>query len=374
MPHSNIAALLPSPKAPALTVSPAPYSPPSPGEVVIRAHSVAINPADWAIQRLGILISEEDGYPCILGCDVAGEVVELPQEGQADERVSKLRIGDRVIGQTSPLRVKDWKDSELNEDDLEQWRGKKVYAYSSFQTYVVLPSPFVAKIPDSMTYEEAAVLPLGVTTAASCLFPEVMLGLDMPPMKGTAVKNSKTLVVWGASSSVGSCGVQLAALAGYTVVGVCSQRNHDMVRSLGAEECFDQGDPNIVESVISYLKSQGQEVVGAYDAISTSPTLQPLCEILHGCGGRKFIASVFPGAEQHAKHDVSIVTNLATVGDFATGLAPAIWSWLETALEDHRMQCMPPPELMGTGLESVQAAMDELAGGTVSGRKLVVRL
>ncbi|KIX92674.1 uncharacterized protein Z520_11526 [Fonsecaea multimorphosa CBS 102226] len=379
MTPKNQAAILPSPKAPALTISSAPYSPPSSGEVVIRAHAVAINPADCGIQRLGILIPEEGGYPCVLGCDVAGEVVELPPGGETDERIAHLKVGDRVIGQTSPLRSKDSKDLDLSEDDdLEQWRGKKVYAYSSFQKYVVLLFPFVAKIPDTMTYEDAVVLPLGVNTASSCLFPEVMLGLDMPPAKGGAEKKGKTLIVWGASSSVGSCGVQLAVQAGYTVVGICSQRNHQFVKSLGAEECFDQSDPNIVESVVSYLKREGQEIVGAYDAISKPPTLQPLCDILHGCGstGRNFIASVFPGADQYAKNDVSIVTNLSAVSsdDFTTNLATKVYQWLETALEDHRMQCMPAPEVMGKGLESVQAAMDKLASGTVSGRKLVVTL
>ncbi|EXJ66654.1 uncharacterized protein A1O5_10325 [Cladophialophora psammophila CBS 110553] len=371
---SNLAAILPSPKASTLTISPAPYSPASSGEVVIRTHAVAINPADWAIQRLGILISEEDGYPCILGCDVAGEVVELPSAGQPDGRIAGLKVGDRVIGQTGPLRFKDSKDLDLAADDLEQWRGKKVYAYSSFQTYVVLLSPFVAKIPEAMTYEDAVVLPLGMTTASSCLFPEVMLGLDMPPAKDKPEKKNKTIIVWGASSSVGSCGVQLAAQAGYAVVGICSQRNHELGKSLGAVKCFDQGDPSVVESMVSYLKSEGQEVMGAYDAISKPATLQPLCEILDRCGGRKFIAAVFPGAEQYATHDVSIVTNLSTVSKFGAGLAPKVWDWLESALEDHRIQCMPPPEHMGEGLESIQDAMDKLAGGTVSGRKLVVTL
>ncbi|OAP64196.1 hypothetical protein AYL99_00168 [Fonsecaea erecta] len=374
MSPSNLAAILPSAKAPNLTISPAPYSPPSSGEVVIRAHAVAINPADWIIQRLGILISEEDGYPCILGCDVAGEVVELPREGQTDQRISHLKVGDRVIGQTTPLRVKESKDLDLTGDGLEQWRGKKVYAYSSFQQYVVLLSPFVAKIPEATTYEDAVVLPLAVRTASSCLFPEVMLGLDMPPVEGIAEKKGKTLVVWGASSSVGSCGVQLAVLAGYTVVGICSQRNHGFVTSLGAEKCFDQSDPNIVESAISYLRAAGEEVIGAYDAISKPPTLHSLCEILHACGGRKFIASVFPGAAQYAKNDVSIVPNVSAVSDFSTGVAPRVWDWLEIALEDHRLQYMPAPEFMGSGLECVQTAMDKLAGGTVSGRKLVVTL
>src|ERR1700761_6648618 len=142
MPPLNNALLLPAPKAPTCTIGSAPYVPPSHGELVIKTHAVAINPADWGIQRLGILIPDS-AYPCILGCDVAGEVVELPP-GEPGDLIAKFKLGGRGIAQTGPLSTKDSKDLDLSAEGLQIWEGKKVYATAAFQTYVVLHGPLLA--------------------------------------------------------------------------------------------------------------------------------------------------------------------------------------------------------------------------------------
>ncbi|ETI27269.1 hypothetical protein G647_09952 [Cladophialophora carrionii CBS 160.54] len=389
MPPTNKALVLLAPKSPTQTISQAPYSHPSANELVIRTHAVAINPADWGVQRRGVLVPE-DAYPCILGCDVAGEVVELPNPTAAGASISHFKIGDRVIAQTGPLDTKHWKDTDMDMDTTSDdsnamssslWQGKKIYAYAAFQTYVVLRGPVIARIPDAISYEDAVVLPLGMATAASCLFPTTMLKLDSPPLDRKAERNGKVLLVWAASSSVGSSGVQLASQAGYTVIGVCSGRNFDMVTSLGAVKCFDHASPAVVDDVVSYVTSShaGMEVVGAYDGISTGPTLTPLCEILHrladaGIPTRKFIAAVFPGAEAHARHGVQIIVNLTQGMEQFNRAAARLPSWLERAMGDGRVKCAPEKEVVGDGLGAVQAAMDRLAEGKVSGRKLVVRL
>ena len=134
---------------------------------------------------------------------------------------------------------------------------------------MILKLPSVAKIPKEVAYEDAAVLPLGINTAASCLFMEKTLGLDAPSLDGTRSSQGKTLLVWGASSSVGSCSVQMATQAGYQVVGVASKRNHEMVKGLGASICFDQSDPTLIDDIVTC--SNGEEVVGAYNAIVRDP-------------------------------------------------------------------------------------------------------
>ena len=379
MAPTNTALVLPTPKSPTQTIGSAPYSPPSAGEIVIKAHAVAINPADWGIQRNGVLIPEEDGYPCILGCDVAGEVVELPEStdgGDKDLWIKNFRVGDRVIGQTGPLFTKSSSEADLSARELKFWEGKKIYAYAAFQSYVVLRGPMVAKIPVHVSYEDAAVLPLGITTAASCLFPKTMLNLDFPRVDGPPAKKNQILLVWGASSSVGSCGVQLATLAGYDVIGICGARNHEMVASLGAIKCFDHNSTTIVGEVIDYLNAEakGKEVVGAYDAISTAPTIGPLCEILHKAGGRNLVACTSLGAEQHSKHEVQVIVNITQGMEQFYETAGKVRDWLEVAMKDGRIEYMPEKEILGKGLEFVQAGMDRLAEMKVSGRKLVVTL
>jgi NADPH:quinone reductase-like Zn-dependent oxidoreductase len=323
-----------------LIVDNAPYNKPEADEVVIKTKAVAFNPADVGIQKMGIII---DSYPAILGCDAAGIVEEVGSD------IKDFKIGDRVIGQAQPL-------------------AGGIYKYSAFQQYVVLKMPSIAKIPDEISWTDATVLPLGINTAASCLFQENTLALHMPP--GQAGRG-KTLLIWGASSSVGSCGVQLAAAAGYEVFGVASKKNHDFVKSIGAARTFDQSDPDIVENICTALKNK--TCVGAYDAISKEKTLHTICDILQKSSERKLIVSVMPNTEALAKHNVIIKTNFgASSSKISVGLQ--IWRvYLEPALASGALQCKPPAEVVGHGLENVQKAIDLLAQG-VSAKKLVVTI
>ena len=345
MPPSNRASWLMAKQSPVNVVDSAPYTSPSANELVIKTKAIALNPADVVVQKLGILIEE---YPAILGCDVAGEVVEVhPSLAEV------YSIGDRVFGAASCLNRKDG-----------------AYCYSAFQDYVVLKLPSIAKIPKKVAYEDAAVLPLGINTAASCLFMDKTLGLAAPSIDGTKDSQGKTLLVWGASSSVGSCGVQMATHAGYEVVGVASKRNHEMVKGLGASVCFDQSGPTLVDDIVTYLN--GKEVVGAYCAIADDSSLNAMCDILDRNGGRKLVASVMPFAEKKATKGVTIVTNLGTdTGSSEVG--KAIWQWLDKAMEENRVKYMPQSEVVGKGLEEVQQAVDLLAKG-VSAKKLVVSI
>ena len=345
MPPDNRASWLMAKQSPVNVVDSAPYTSPSANELVIKTKAIALNPADVVVQRLGILLED---YPAILGCDVAGQVVEV-HSSLADV----YNIGDRVIGVAACLDRKGGK-----------------YCYSAFQEFVVLKFPSVAKIPKEVAYEDATVLPLGINTAASCLFMDKTLGLNAPSIDGTKASQGKTLLVWGASSSVGSCGVQMAAHAGYQVVGVASKKNHEMVKGLGASVCFDQNDPTLVDDTVTYLN--GKEVVGAYGAIANDSTLNAMCEILDRSGGRKLVVSVLPGAEEKATKGVKIVTNFAT--DIASSeVGKAIWQWLNKAMEKNKMKYIPQPEVVGKGLEHVQPAIDLLAKG-VSAKKLIVSI
>lgn len=84
------------------------------------------------------------------------------------------------------------------------------------------------------------VLPLGISTAAAGLFQKDFLNLPFP--KEDAEKLDRTVVIWGGSSSVGSCAIQLAVAAGAEVVTTASPTNFEYVRKLGAGSVFDYHD------------------------------------------------------------------------------------------------------------------------------------
>ena len=328
---------------PVHVVATAPYNKPLPDELVIKTKAVAINPADVAIQKSGIIV---DSYPAILGCDAAGIVEEV------GSGIKDFQPGDRVIGQAKPV------PGGINK-------------YAAFQQYVVLKMPLIAKIPPEAEWTDAATLPLGINTAASCLFQDGTLALEMPLVSGQVSSRGQTIVIWGASSSVGSCGVQLAAAAGYEVFAVASWKNHDFVRSIGAARVFDQSDMGIVDDLVAVLSAK--DCVGAYDAISTEKTIGVLCEVLRRSKGKKLVVSIMPGTEKLATKEVSVRTNFAA-SNADTPVGPHIWrGYMEPALASGALQYKPTPEVVGHGLENIQKAINILAQG-VSAKKLVVSI
>ena len=262
MNHKNQAAYLTARGARPFKIDTAPMPVPEANEILIRNRAVAINPVDWAIQALGILI---ETYPFILGVDVAGEVVAV---GSA---VKNLKPGDRVAAMT-PGTVTD-KPSN-----------------SGFQLFCATTETLAARIPDHVGFAEAAVLPLGLSTAAAALFQKNCLGLDLAALNSNA--NGKTVLVWGGSSSVGACGIQLVRAAGYEVVTTSSPRNFDFCRGLGADHVFDHTSSTVVEDLVKYL--EGKEFAGVFDAISTADTLAQSAKIASQVNGKKFVATVAP--------------------------------------------------------------------------------
>lgn len=321
-------------------VKDAPYNKPDANELVMKTKAVAINPADVAVQKLGIIV---DIYPAILGCDAAGIVEEV------GSGITDFKPGDRVMGATQPL-------------------PGGIFKHSGFQEYVLLRYPLIAKIPNEANFTDASVLPLAINTSSSCLFHESTLALQMPP---SHAGKEETLLIWGASSSIGSCGVQLAAAAGYEVFGVASGRNHAFIKSIGAAQAFDQNDPHIVADIVAALK--GKTCVGAYDAISQEETLHAICDIIHESGGRKLITAIRPGAESNTKNDVIIKTNFACQ-KFESAVGKQISRvFLEPAIASSAFQFKPQADIVGHGLEDIQKGCDLLAQG-VSAKKLAISL
>lgn len=114
-------------------------------------------------------------------------------------------------------------------------------AEGAFQKYPVISADLAVKIPANISYEQAAVVPFGLATAASSLFQKGFLALDLPTVPARP-SNGKTLLVWGGSSSVGCNAIQLAVLAGYEVFTTVSPRNFELVKKLGASQVFDHNE------------------------------------------------------------------------------------------------------------------------------------
>jgi NADPH:quinone reductase-like Zn-dependent oxidoreductase len=145
----------------------------------------------------------------------------------------------------------------------------------------------VAVIPDSVPFEQAVVLPMGISTALAGLQDYLEIPLPSVPPKPTG----NAILIWGGSSSVGASAIQLAIGSGLKVISTASKSNLDLVKSLGAEHVFDYKDAGVVENTVKAIKESGGKVVGAFDAIGTEETEKPIAEVLHRLGGGN-IASV----------------------------------------------------------------------------------
>jgi NADPH:quinone reductase-like Zn-dependent oxidoreductase len=197
---SNSAAWLTSSKT-ALEVKSAPYPTPDENTIVVKNGAIGINPIDYLIQDNPGIALPFIKLPFVIGTDVAGEVVEV------GHGVTRFKIGDRVVGQARGVLRKRNASSE-----------------GAFQAYTVLLSDMTSPIPDHLSFESAAVLPLGLSTATAGLFQDDQLALQLPSAPCNSPIN-KTLLVWGGSTSVGSNAIQLAVAAGYEVITVCQRES-----------------------------------------------------------------------------------------------------------------------------------------------------
>ncbi len=167
-------------------------------EVLLRVRAASICPGDWGgmrgapyVLRLGFgLRKPRNG---VRGMDVAGTV------GAVGKNVTRFRLGDEVFG---------------------VGRG-------TFAEYARVPQRKLARKPANLTFEQAAAVPLTALTALQAL------------RDAGKVQPGQTVLINGASGGVGTFAVQIAKTLGAEVTGVCSPRNADMVRSLGADHVID---------------------------------------------------------------------------------------------------------------------------------------
>ena len=194
------------------------------------------------------------------------------------------------------------------------------------------------------------------------------LALPYPTLQTPAQSAGKTLVVYGASSSVGSMTTQIAAATGITVIAIAGAHNHELVQRCGAAQVFDHKDPSVVDKVVEAAQASQSEFVGVFDAISIPETYARDLDILEKLGGGH-LACVHPPPADNVPANVKVGMIFA-VNDVAT---PNYRDFVTPALQSGKLKSLPPPTVVGKGLEHVNDALKKSKAG-VSGTKLVVEL
>ncbi len=201
---------------------------PKDDEVLVKIKASSINRADlYMLKGSPFVIRLENGFTPkkkILGADIAGQVEAV------GKNVKEFKVGDEVFGDIS----------------ANGWGG--------FAEYVSVKENALVAKPTNITFEEAAAVPMASVTA--------LQGLQD---KGQIQPNQKVLI-YGASGGVGTWAVQISKSFGTHVTAVCSTRNVEMIRSLGANE------------VIDYTKEDFSENGKRYDLILAANGNLPLAK------------------------------------------------------------------------------------------------
>jgi len=156
---------------------------------------------------------------------------------------------------------------------------------------------------------------------------------------------------------------QLATAVGIKVISIASERNFDLCKR--ATEVFDYHEPLFVEKVIAAASESEREFVGIFDAISTPKTYANDLVILEKLGGIHLACVHPPPGDVPANIKAGMIF---AVDDVAT---PVWRDYVAPALQAGRLKYLPPPTVVGKGLEYIDEALKKFKAG-VSATKLVV--
>jgi NADPH:quinone reductase-like Zn-dependent oxidoreductase len=203
---------------------------PKDDEVLVKVQAASVNKFDWIVIRGRPFLVRLAGSGLlrpkkrIPGTDVAGRIEAVGKD------VKQLKPGDEVFG------------------DLAR------YGLGGFAEYVCAPEEALALKPANITFEEAAAVPMAAMTALQGL------------RKGKIRPGQKVLIN-GASGGVGTFAVQIARSFGAEVTAVCSTRNLDVARSIGADHVIDYTQEDFTKNGQQYdliLAVNGYQPISAY--------------------------------------------------------------------------------------------------------------
>jgi NADPH:quinone reductase-like Zn-dependent oxidoreductase len=287
--------------------------PVAPDGVLVRVRAAGLNPVDAKIRAGALAPAFPAAFPVVLGWDAAG-VVE-----QVGPAVTWFQPGDEVYGYCRRHNLQ----------------------YGTFAEYTTVPEGFLAPKPPSLSFEEAAALPLVALTAHQ--------GLE-----ALGLRHRETLFLDGGAGGVGHVAVQLAVARGARVIASASPGNHDFLRELGAEP-VDYADPDIASQVRDLVSDSGTDA--GFDLFGGAGQERTM-EILRRGGRILSLASPPPERDGFETHYIFVRPSgydLAEMNDLIAhgGLRP------------HVEEVYP--------LDRVAEAMERIEEGHVRG-KLVLRV
>ena len=208
-----------------------------PGEVRIRVAYASVNPVDWKVMSGALDPMMDANFPVIPGWDVSGVVAETGPD------VPEFAPGDRVAS----------------------YARKSVVSAGTFAEYVTVPADHVAAVPENVSDQQAAALPLTGLTARRAI-------------RALNLNESDTVLLHAASGGVGFLASQLAVATGATVIGTASPSNFDKLKKAGVMP-VEYGDG--LEERIKHIAPDGVTAVADFAGDVLDVTLDVLTDEGH---------------------------------------------------------------------------------------------
>uniref|UniRef100_A0A1D2A7F1 Enoyl reductase (ER) domain-containing protein n=1 Tax=Auxenochlorella protothecoides TaxID=3075 RepID=A0A1D2A7F1_AUXPR len=184
---------------------------PGKGQILVAVKAAGVNPVDASIRGGKDFPKAITKLPQVSGCDFAGTVAAIPEGTETD-----LKVGDRVYGLA---------------DGWAPWASD-----GSFAQYTVVTAANAARIPEKVSYTDAAGIPIAGLTAWQAL-----------DVAGLEAGSGKRVFISSGAGGVGTFAVQFAKLRGLHVTTSASPANADFLKELGADEVYDYHKKNLVE-------------------------------------------------------------------------------------------------------------------------------
>lgn len=318
---------------------------PGSGQMLIEVKAIAMNPVDRLQRDVGALIQ---AFPTILGSDIAGVVVSVGP----DVPSNTPQPGSRVAAYASGYFHKSAAD------------------YGSFQQFVLVGVEKVALLPDFISFAEGSILPMSVSVAMSAWY-----AFGMPRNTKYSPGDKQGMLVWGASTSVGTAAVQSAKSMGFRVYATASPHNHEYLQKIGADRLFDYKSDNVVSEIMGSMREDHIVLHHCFLGQGNLDFISDLLNQLRGDSiGKIGSAPIIPTDAK--KIDGVVVNFLHPLKEAKESYDYFHWvfnEWLTKKLAQKEYIPSPRLKIVGKGLEAIDSALDELKQG-VSGTKLVVEL
>jgi len=173
----------------------------------------------------------------------------------------RLKIGDRVAGAA---------------DGMEALRPQS----GAFAEYVSIDGIMTLKLPDSMSFEVGASMGLRIATSAMAIFHSLQIPRTLVQKPAEVPFD---VLVYGGATATGTMAIELLKRCGARVITTCSPRNFDLVRSYGADACFDYNEPNCGADIRAFTENALEYAI---DCITEESTMKICYQALGRCGGK----------------------------------------------------------------------------------------